>query len=275
MKIILSLLSLFLFIEVSAQSGTNVKYYDSTGKICEKMNATYYAELIKKDSIFELSKYYAKSNKLCGRASSLDSTFRNRQSLIGNQVVYYEDGKVRDSIFWFNNGKSHNEYEFYSNGKIEDSILVDDVKGTVDRHDYYQNGKLDDYVFKDYHNKISKTEGYDSTGKIIPVGYEKEAEFPGGDVAWKQYLVKNLRREFSRKLYKNEEQVLKVVVKFIVSKDGTVSDVKIEKSSNVEEVDDDALKVIQNSPKWNNGNQNNRPVNSYRLQPLTYVLEAK
>jgi hypothetical protein len=37
-------------------------------------------------------------------------------------------------------------------------------------------------------------------------------------------------------------------------------------------VDNDALRVIADSPTWKNAIQFNQPVKAYRLQPFTYIL---
>ncbi len=94
---------------------------------------------------------------------------------------------------------------------------------------------------------------------------EKEAEFPGGAGAWTKYVTKAIQSnqdEFT------EADFGTCTVKFIVSKDGTVSSVEAisMKGTKLAEV---AVNAIRKGPKWNPANQNGRPVNAYRLQPVT------
>ena len=56
---------------------------------------------------------------------------------------------------------------------------------------------------------------------------EKEAEYPGGDAAWRSYLMNNLRGEVPVDNGANAG-VYQVIVRFIVSKDGSLSDISCE-----------------------------------------------
>ena len=102
---------------------------------------------------------------------------------------------------------------------------------------------------------------------------EKEAEFPGGAAAWKRYLEKNLNANVP---IDNgaPEGTYTVIVKFIVSKDGSISDVEAETTFGYG-MEDEAVKAIKRGPKWTPGLQNGRNVNSYRRQPITFVVEGQ
>ena len=102
---------------------------------------------------------------------------------------------------------------------------------------------------------------------------EKEAEFPGGKEAWTKYLRENL----------NANQpvdegwsvgVFKVIIKFVVAEDGTISDVSTENfpGSKTAQMCKD---FIKNGPKWIPGKQNGIAVKSTKKQPITFVVDKQ
>jgi len=102
---------------------------------------------------------------------------------------------------------------------------------------------------------------------------ENEAEFPGGDGAWRRYLEKNLDPNTP---VDNgaPEGTYQVIVQFIVSKDGTISDVKA-LTNHGYGMEAEAMKIIKKGPKWTPALQNGRNVNAYRKQPITFVVQEQ
>ncbi len=100
---------------------------------------------------------------------------------------------------------------------------------------------------------------------------ENEAAFPGGEAAWRRYLEKNLNA--STPVDNGApEGTYQVIVRFIVSKDGSISDVQAE-SKHGYGMEDEAVKIIKKGPKWTPALQNGRNVNAYRRQPITFVVQ--
>ncbi len=99
---------------------------------------------------------------------------------------------------------------------------------------------------------------------------EIEASFPGGFAAWKKYLEKKLNASVASD---NGAPVgtYTVQVKFIVDKQGNISDVKA-LSSHGYGIEEEAIKAIKSGPAWKPGNQNGRAVNSYHTQPITFIV---
>ena len=94
---------------------------------------------------------------------------------------------------------------------------------------------------------------------------EIEASFPGGPGAWQKYVTRAIQAEQDEF---TESDYGTCVVRFIVDKTGTVSDVQATtmKGSKLAEV---AVNAIRKGPKWTPAQQNGRQVNAYRLQPVT------
>jgi protein TonB len=102
---------------------------------------------------------------------------------------------------------------------------------------------------------------------------ENEAQFPGGTAAWVRYLQKYLNANTP---VDNGARsgTYQVIVKFIVSKDGSISDVQPETKHGYG-MEEEAIKIIKRGPKWTPALQNGRNVNAYRRQPITFVVEEQ
>ncbi len=100
---------------------------------------------------------------------------------------------------------------------------------------------------------------------------EIESKFPGGTEAWLNYLRKNLNTEI---LFDNSapEGAYTVIVKFVVSKDGSISDIVCENDPGFG-VCEEAKRVIRKTKQWIPAIQNGHNVNSYRRQPITFLVQ--
>jgi periplasmic protein TonB len=107
---------------------------------------------------------------------------------------------------------------------------------------------------------------YDKTFTKVEI----ESDYPGGTAAWQRYLQKNL--VYPEEAQNNEIQG-QVVVKFIVDKEGKVSEV--EAISGPNELRDEAMRVIRKSGSWTPAVQNGRKVKSYKSQPINFRLESQ
>ena len=99
---------------------------------------------------------------------------------------------------------------------------------------------------------------------------EVEAEFPGGLPAWRRYLERNLNAQVPSDAGAPTGSFT-VVVKFIVDKSGSISDVKALTNHGFG-MEEEAVRAIKRGPKWTPAIQNGRNVNAYRQQPITFVV---
>jgi periplasmic protein TonB len=107
---------------------------------------------------------------------------------------------------------------------------------------------------------------YDKTFTKVEI----ESDYPGGTAAWQRYLQKNLQYPEEAQ---NAEVQGQVVVKFIVDKEGKVSEV--EAISGPNELREEAMRVIRKSGSWTPAVQNGRKVKSYKSQPINFRLESQ
>ena len=102
---------------------------------------------------------------------------------------------------------------------------------------------------------------------------EIEASFKGGEGAWKKYLERNLNPNTP---VDNgaPEGTYTVYVQFVVSKDGSISDVKA-LTNHGYGMEAEAIRVIKKGPAWVPAVQNGRQVNAYRKQPITFQVQSE
>lgn len=93
-------------------------------------------------------------------------------------------------------------------------------------------------------------------------------EFPGGGSAFIQWLTRQLRYP---PLAQSQRIQGRVVVSFIVNKDGSIADVKLEKSVNAL-LDREALRVIRMMPRWKPGVHNNKPCRTMVAVPVVFKI---
>ncbi len=101
---------------------------------------------------------------------------------------------------------------------------------------------------------------------------EIEASFKGGEAAWRKYLERNLNPNVP---IDNgaPEGLYTVYVQFVVSKDGSISDVRA-LTNHGYGMEAEAVKVIKKGPNWTPAVQNGRQVNAYRKQPITFQVTS-
>jgi periplasmic protein TonB len=99
---------------------------------------------------------------------------------------------------------------------------------------------------------------------------EIEASFKGGESAWRKYLERNLNANVGPD-NGAPTGVYTVYVQFVVSKDGSISDVKA-LTNHGYGMEAEAVRVIKKGPPWTPAVQNGRSVNAYRKQPVTFQV---
>jgi len=97
---------------------------------------------------------------------------------------------------------------------------------------------------------------------------EKLPEFPGGMVELMKWLTHNLHYPA---LAQRQRLEGKVVVSFIINKDGSVTGEKIEKGIDPL-LDQEALRVVKIMPKWKPGVEKNKPCRTLFVIPINFKL---
>lgn len=97
---------------------------------------------------------------------------------------------------------------------------------------------------------------------------EELPDFPGGMVEFMKWLRNNLKYPVMAKQQKIEG---KVVVSFIVNKDGTTANAKVVTSVDPL-LDREALRVVRMLPKWKPGTQKGKPCQTMICIPIVFKL---
>ncbi|HEY8401933.1 MAG TPA: TonB family protein [Cytophagaceae bacterium] len=126
--------------------------------------------------------------------------------------------------------------------------------------------------------------GEDDLGEVLVIGdgseelgtgedeiftyVEEVAGFPGGLEAFYKFLQKNI--VYPRAAMEMEVQG-RVIVQFVVEKDGSVTDVKVLKGLR-EDMDNEAVRVVSMMPKWTPAKMNGKPVRFKTSIPIVFKL---
>ena len=98
---------------------------------------------------------------------------------------------------------------------------------------------------------------------------EVKPEFPGGMPALVKYLQENIKYPSAALAEKAQG---KAFVRFVVEKDGSITNTEIIKSSGNIYLDKEALRVASNMPKWKPGMQQGKPVRVFFMLPISFKL---
>jgi len=98
---------------------------------------------------------------------------------------------------------------------------------------------------------------------------EQMPQFPGGPQALFEYLSKNIKYPVVA-----EENGIqgRVIVTFVVERDGSITDVKVAKSVDPS-LDKEAMRVVKSMPNWIPGKQNGSAVRVKYTVPVTFRLQ--
>lgn len=112
-------------------------------------------------------------------------------------------------------------------------------------------------------------ENTDEENKIYDV-VEQMPQYPGGKDKLLQYLSMSIR-------YPKEAEMAgvqgRVIGNFIVEKDGSITGARIDKSVD-KSLDAEALRIINEMPKWKPGMQNGKPVRVKYMVPITFRISG-
>ena len=123
-------------------------------------------------------------------------------------------------------------------------------------------------VAENFVNEVSSADDDDKVYQIC----EKMPEFKGGQTAMMKFIAENIKYPAAAKDAGKEGRAF---VKFIVKKDGSITDAGIMKSSGDESLDAEAVRLVKEMPEWNPGTQGGKPVNVQFTLPVVFKLNAE
>lgn len=114
--------------------------------------------------------------------------------------------------------------------------------------------------------KDKVTEQTTNGGDVVFTTAEKMPEYPGGMKALISFMSENIKYTATMK---DKDAPERVVVAFIVGKDGTISDAKVLRGVN-SDADNEALRIVGLMPKWIPGSQKGKPVAVRYVLPIAF-----
>jgi len=187
------------------------------------------------------------------------SNFTVQQAFDSLGTVTVKDG---NGIYSGYNENPINNLKITEEGPIKNGLRSGIWKG-VDKdinnifEEVYENGEL--ISGKAICNGVTTT--YSKSRIELP-------KFSGGELDFNRYLARSIK--YPAKDRENNIQG-KVILSFVISKDGTVTDVKIIRSVS-DGIDSEALRVLKNSPKWIPGTAYGSPAKIRYSVPISFAL---
>jgi TonB family protein len=170
------------------------------------------------------------------------------------------DPKEIDNVSVIKDENALKEYAEHFNADTSNGILF------INSKDYAKNGKkkvVSVTVKADKPEKETDTER--KTFDVV----EQMPAYPGGLAELMKYLSMNVHYPEAAKKTGTQGRV---VVRFIVEEDGTISDAKVVRKVS-DELDAEAVRVVNAMPKWTPGRQNGQPVRVNYTIPVTFRLQ--
>ena len=122
-------------------------------------------------------------------------------------------------------------------------------------------------------SQVAAKEVSDTTKSQISAVFDIEAEFPGGTDSLRRYIIDNIRMD-SIVEFSDKEMYNKVLVRFLVNKEGIIDHVVITKSeAYCPPCNKEALRLVRSMPKWTPATLNGRPVSMYFTLPITFAIQ--
>ena len=197
----------------------------------------------------------------------------NRKDIIRRVAVKEKEGKLRTRLI--------SEILLYPDGATQEELVITNAENeegkeprTYDRKIFYPDGALQ---YEETMNEKGEHECvyYKPNGKIdkkpkeqIPL-YQTMPAYPGGQKALIEFLSKNVKYPVEAKRDGIQGRVL---VKFMVDRDGAIAKVKVARSGGDKSLDREAVRVIKAMPDWKPGTVRGNPVNVTYTVPVNFKL---
>ena len=267
-----NLISLLLFMAVAAH-GQDTLFFDVNNKRIGLMESAFSYRICIPDTTHRgnvTETTYWKSGKIKSYQPLILQFKKNIDKAI---IESYTSGKIA----W--NDSSLEKYierlkdgickEWYENGQLRKEVEYKEGKHNGLYISYWENGQV---RRKEQFGNEKYVEGkcYDRDGNEIKhTPMEQMPEFPGGAEGVFSFLKQNIR--YPVVMMESKIQG-KVIVQFIVKKDGSLSDIKIIRSIHPAG-DREAIRVISLMPKWKPGIQEDEPVSVRYTLPIKFQMK--
>lgn len=225
----------------------NGQFHDENGILTDKEGFKYEASFVNgylakgKYTLWEKGKVQEVFEGIFVHNGPCTGTFYDGK---GDKTIILEHGQV---VWWREDNIQSREKEdkYMNNNKVEDS---------------HSNSQT---VVKEDANVVEQTDN------TIYQNSEQMPSYPGGLTAY--YSFVNSRLKYPTAAQENGVQG-RVVIGFVVEKDGSLSNVKVTKSV-TPELDNEALRIVRQLPTFIPGKNGGKNVRVYMSLPITFHLQ--
>ncbi len=135
-----------------------------------------------------------------------------------------------------------------------------------------QEGEKDllDQKVMDKEVKVEETPPPPPADDVVFTSVEQDPQFPGGQAALLKWVADHIK--YPAVAQENGIQG-RVTVQFVVTKNGTVGQVKVVRGKDPD-LDKEAVRVVKSLPKFTPGKMNGHPVNVWYTLPITFKLQG-
>jgi len=227
--------------------------------------------------------YYKNGNKAAeqlyvkGALEGISTYYYANKQLKERTNISHEKGKYSETVLELNDslGKAFLDENGTGNFKLiaDNGDLVEGFyfNGKKDKDWKTVNPKRNETYFDEYDaGKYIKGKTVDAKGKVV--AYDELGNMPtfkGGIEAFGKFLSQHLR--YPPKARDNNIQG-KVYLQFVIEKDGSLTEAKVTKGVGGG-CDEEALRVINLSPKWSPGVQRGKAVRVSYTVPIFFQLQ--
>ena len=126
-------------------------------------------------------------------------------------------------------------------------------------------------VFVFTSNVNAQVDKSDKDSEKVYTVVDKEAEYPGGIEAMNRFLAQNI---IYPTLAKQKNIHGKVLISFIIEKNGSISNIKVIKDIG-EGCGEEGMRIVKLMPKWKPAQQKSEPVRQQFVLPISFQLTNK
>ena len=295
-KCILTLITLTLSINAIAQKKTTVSYFKK-GMLTENKSDYDYRRVIQETdtpSLYKLFEFYPDNKeKTIGTVSKYAPTLVyegsrqsfNKQGTLTSKVNFKNGALSGECIYYYDNGKLENVFQYDDNsprqrqwitgidslgnqfikdgnGLFKKTFKKDEVEEGIYRNGY-KDGTWKGTSSKGIYEEVYENGVFKSGISTLPDGkqirydkMEQQPEFKGGMTEFYRYVARSYK--FPTEAFKNHVNG-KLYITFVVEKDGRLTDYEFKNDLGFG-TKEEAIRVLDESPKWIPGQQHGIPV---------------
>lgn len=146
--------------------------------------------------------------------------------------------------------------------EVEDEVILEEIKLSIDA-EMTENTSVEEVIY------VPEVELEEEKAEEIFTIVEQRPEPIGGMQAFYKYVADEM--EYPA-IAKRTGVQGKVYLRFVVDTDGSIANVEVLKGIGAG-CDEEAVRVVENAPKWIPGKQRGRAVKVYMTLPMIFVLK--